>query len=772
MNEYIKNQIYTLKNNTINKLDSIQRYRIPALLDFIKLTPIREYSFEGDYYRIYDDYTKFFIINNLILGIKARGKETCYVDSFSNLVKDGYIMPFLLFIDNKAVKWSNMTIVNDYNYTFLIVKGTFTDLSTYKVVNLPNIVKYGENSAIDTTSNISLYFNDDGLLTETLPLGIRLEVHDKYVYSETITLSQTTNWFSIKSDSVITDYNFLIFKDGYLYTDGFNYIEDMGMNIFKYTNDADIIDHELVIKYFYDTRLNTTNNIINRFDLSIIREEIIDRINNGAINTYLDPIKSKFTFEFTKDTANENLQDAKDYIDSYDQLLYRDIYLKNSSTESFYTTGKKLKELSKNNFITMSRRDPKNNILRGVMIFKNQYLYDYHYTMTIDANRFTFYVADSIEDDDKFEFLYFKNISNPNFEITIENNNPITLDNYNIEDIEFYSNEIEHSEYNTESTCMVQYKLNYTYELVSENKYKIIFEDEFYYGKLLTMVSKNRYHYYGEVAEYNKMYVELSSDFRFDRDLEHYNLFINGQKIPNEFVNILDISSNQPYDTAVLFTNIPIYKDDKVDVFYLPEYVKKFALSTMESNGLIKTEGHLDFNIDKYIYTFFINGRKIHPDYIKILSKNNVIISKDIGSIKNIEIYQYFNPISELSTSNIDIFNNFVATLPSDKKDILFPTINHNGEEDITTEAVSDRQVNYEVANVFHRRPDLNIINPVENTFKYHVNDIFSEDIIDPTNVDKDGNYIINLGIAVLEDKAPIYYNDYGNPLLYNKEEG
>lgn len=764
MDELIKKQIYALKRNTVSNIDRIQKYQIPSIMNFIKLTSITEYTFEGSYFGIHDDRTNFYIINNLLLG-KSTGKESCYIDAFSNLVRDGWIQPFLLFIDNKLIKWSDMTIVKDYNYTFLIVKGRFTDHNNYRTVLLPCKLKYGEDSKINANANLSLNFNKDGVLSDDMPISTRIELISDNIAGETFILDNTDNWFSINSNNIITNYNMLIFRDGLLYTDGIKYIKDMGLNIFKYTSVDDLANHTIVVKIFYDKNMDKNKNLINRFNYDAIRKDILERVANTNKNTYLDKITDKFDFDFTNDSANENLSSAYNYINSYDQLLFSDIYKDISITKSLYLTGKDLKDRCKNNFVTMSRR--MNSRIMGVMIFRNQRLYEYHYTLTYNANLFSFYVPDSVIDSDKFEIMYFNNTDDPFYELIVKENQTITIDNFDIDEIDLYCHEVSNSEYELEDNDSIQYKVDFTYEKVGD-KYIINLTDPFYYGKVLTLSSRNQYHYTSEVAAFNKMYIELTSEFKFAQNVENYMLFINGQKIPSNMIHLISMKSNQPYDTLALFTNKPIYLGDVVDVFYVPEYVNKFELSAMGADGLVETKGALDFNVDKYIYTFYINGYKIHPDLIDVVSKNNVRISKNIGSIKNIEIYQYFNKLPELETTVKDKYNVATSVLTNEEFNRLFKSETHEDNEDIIEECVDNMAVNYEIANAYHRRENL----ADGSILTYHVDDIFSDEdlIVSGNRFDDSGNYIINLGVAVLEDKAPIHIRE-DNSSNYNRTE-
>ena len=118
--------------------------------------------------------------------IDKRKPRSLMIEPMATLVANQEVQPFLIFIDGKVVKWSNMTIVRDWEFSYIILNDTPENNDRIDSILLPCVVRYGEDDKI-IPGRPHLYFNSDRLLTENPEeVAIRIEITDTDVNGDTV----------------------------------------------------------------------------------------------------------------------------------------------------------------------------------------------------------------------------------------------------------------------------------------------------------------------------------------------------------------------------------------------------------------------------------------------------------------------------------------------------------------------------------------------------------------------------------------------------------
>ena len=125
-----------------------------------------EYWYEGYRYTLWEDDTHIYAVDELPWCYDNYLKNTTFTESLETLIRNGQVWPFLMFIDGMVIRWSQITVIHDYTYTYLKISKILPDTSIYtNIVVFPvhyGLIRYGEDKDILLDSNIKgFYFNKD-----------------------------------------------------------------------------------------------------------------------------------------------------------------------------------------------------------------------------------------------------------------------------------------------------------------------------------------------------------------------------------------------------------------------------------------------------------------------------------------------------------------------------------------------------------------------------------------------------------------------------------
>ena len=161
----IIDSIEKLKPYTNNSITNIRNANIPTLYE---LNLERRYSFSthGFKHSHFSELSLVYLSNNI--PFTTNQPRHTYADTLDNLVKSGEVLPFLLFFNHEFIKWSNILIIKDCKYSYLVVLDYSGEVYTKECIIIPQDVIYTEGS--DTISENTIFaFNsiNNKLCTES-----------------------------------------------------------------------------------------------------------------------------------------------------------------------------------------------------------------------------------------------------------------------------------------------------------------------------------------------------------------------------------------------------------------------------------------------------------------------------------------------------------------------------------------------------------------------------------------------------------------------------
>lgn len=767
----IKAKIRELRSNTLLNLALIQKETVPVHSNSIQLHQQWLYTFEGYDVPIRNKGEMVLRAVNLpfIYTHKYRG---VYMDTLSNLVTNKIMYPFMLFINDKFIKWSDINIINDYDSTYILLRNMNTDIPSQKidVIILPCTVRYGENSNILNGNGRSFYFNASGnLIDSSVPANIaaRVEIIDSDIVGGTYKITESKRWFKVSvSEKDFNKHSFigniLVYADGVISDDEKLNITSIGYNLYRY--DGDLTNKSIEVKAFLNTNSNISKNMMYKIpNHTEVESDLVEYLDTGIGKSYLTNIDDPFSFVFNKELGTDaNFTAALEYIGLYDPTLLNGIIKDNSKVKSVVYTGQQILNLrDTNGFITMMR-----HVVNGfddfVIMFHNNKIYEYYCEIKYDTNKFKIPIFDKIAPDDKVEFLFFQGVNNESAEITITETGTNHVSGiFDIKKAVLFANTAENIEYALyDQFGTVQYDVNATYDIVDgdSNEYKITLTNPYYYGKKLNLAQTNQFRYCYKNCLAATTSIVLNHTFKFCHDINHYMVFVNGERIPNSLLSLTIADPAIPFDDLSLYINMVVDEGGKIEVFYLPnDFIDIVQETQIDTNGNIEISMDiLPYPLSKELYMIFINGRKIHPDNIVDVSKNKIQIVSDIGSIKNLCITQYI--VEEFDEDITEIFNQsdtwttFINSLSVDDYKRLIGTTQLTDGADFTDVIINNTATLFEIAKDYYNKE---ITNDGSNTVY-----AFDDTLIAERDVDIVGNYIVHTTDTTNTQKADIYGTD------------
>ena len=745
----IIDRVEELRYNTLTNIENIQRAKIPIIY---KLELERRYSFNthGFYHSAYDETWLLYVCRNL--PYNPNQTRHVFADKLVNMVNNKEIKPFLIFVDEKLVKWSDIEIINDCKFSYILIKNN-ENLNNPKCecVLLPENIKYKENSN-DITDDTIFTFDSHGLCVHRTiqdNLYTIIDLKDNNIFSATSILEEGSKQkASIDNDFKISNSNFIIFRNGFL--EATADIEVHGLNVFS-VNKNTFYGNEYISKQFYYIESNKSkDNITNPCN----REDIIQRLTFNKIPEHIVKLAESFDFTFDRNLKyEENIKRALVYIMSYNSSFMNDIYKQTSNLESRIYKGSDLKSImDETGYVSMSRR------MNGTMnnypiIFHNGNLYDYYNQIEYKHKNFKFPIVDVL-DTDIIVIMFFKNIDNRTYPLYLPSGDSdirILDSSIDLNHMKLYTINTEVNKFNIERSERTQYEVPFTAKRLQDNNIELKLGDSFHYDRKLTLASDRQFRYMSKIVQENTIDVVLSSDFNFCTERNKYMVFINGRKIDSTNFKVTIAKANLPFDDISVYVNIPLVKGDKIEIFYVSEPLEEILLQPrINNNGIIIIDRNkISYDLDEELYLVFINGKKMNVTDMKKMNSNRLKIVTDLESIRNVSIIRHIPDNTILATifksihSDIDdIYDNIdLAELES-----IFTTYNtySDNENNIKQNEVSMDQVLYHIIQDYYMRPYINN----GDVFDYEFDEFESE-----MDQDSASNSIISTMNATKEDK-------------------
>ena len=685
LNQDTLDRIEDLKHTTYSNIKELQTNLCPMVKD-IYLNYQFEYWYDGYKYNIWEDNVHLYAVNEIPYCYDNEIKNTVFMGKLDELIEQDKVWPFLLFVNGAVVRWSDITIIHDYDYSYLRIDNIAPDYSfSTKLIYFPiphGKIRYGEDNDYSLEPNVKgIYFNSAGFRTESPEfeqLSVRFEIFDDNLYFKYINLAdiddQILRFDGLDLGFVPTLDNIVLFykEDGsILHIPNSDVLSDSynsAYGMFRITPTLESLkEYPIIALLMYNTSHSKSSSHI------YIRDEDLDREN---IKNFI--IKNKDLFETNEDERPEDLNEFFTYllknfdfqyefgesylknttsaastITKYDFSLWNKIYIDNCPIKSFTYTGLDFKKLSDDKgYVHFSRKHT--DLIEDVaMMFVNSKLYANSIDISYVNNTINLPIF-GILDNDHVEVVLFTKCNNNILDIVVEDEQtPVYIHpEYNLQDCYIMSEENsllsypdtpESPEHRRQYICEIQ-----SYEVDEDSNYKITFVNPDYYNKELKIVPKNQFRYYRFTQKPSQFKFILPTQFNYCHDINRYMIFVNGKKIDRTEFTVTIMNQYRPFDKLVLYLSTILDENDYIDVFYLPEeLVEAYKEDNLDTDGYVffrEPDNYPKlYSLSKYTTMVFVNGLKINPLDIKDVSMNGLLINQELHNIRNVTILEYLD---------------------------------------------------------------------------------------------------------------------------------
>ena len=737
MNEKLNNEISNLRSNTRNVIRQLNIGKIPT---FINAYLVREYSWKqhGYYYSMYKDDSMLFCATGL--PYTPNQKRHSFMETLDKLIENQEMRPFLLFLGGKFIKWSDILIIKNHAYTYLLASHFMEDGCDYNIMQLPEYsVTYTENNK--NASDEIFIFDQDGKYVTTPKAYVpytTISIKDDDVYQEKgVSKYNTKTQLKLEPEYKVQSNNIALFDtEGYLIHNPDLFMN--GLNLFSVKDKNRDIEPISYAAFYYKKNYLCKDNIEVIANKDYIAKTILD--SNGS-QKYMNVLNKEFNFEFEPMyNYDRNINESLEYIMNYNPLLLSNYYKSKSNIVIKTYTGEELKKKVSKGYITMSRRiDEESN--NYVMIFHNGLLYNYYHELTYENKNFKFPLL-GVQDDDIVEIMYFKHIDNKVYEVRFDYDSEDDIvdlsSNINIEDMKLFTMSPQFQEFNIEVKDTVQYEIPYHAEKQEDGKWKMYPDNAYYYNKDLALVSKRQFRHSYSIINDEDCKFKLPSDFKYCNDVNRFMVFLNGRLLSRTNYKITIVKNTRPFTDLSLYIANDIQKGDIVDIFYIGEEIEEiYTNDNLKLSGnIVLDASKLTLGFDKDLFMVYVNGRKILPDSISNISPSMLQIREATDSIHNVSIFKYVSNeqiLTDLFTSTEDTLTRVFNSLPSSIIDKLFmkDTMNDT-EEDMNLDAASMKSVLQRIIRDYWAKPFINEGGPL----------LYDYDVIEGMDEDAMGNII------------------------------
>lgn len=688
-----------LRHHTTHMIDDMQLAHSPMYYDIDCLRKF-SYTYDGYEYPVRNNGVQLWLCHN-IPYVKKRRNNPIFIENMAELVKNEDIKPFIIFINGKAIKWSDIIIIRDYFYSYIAINNVYEKDPIMECVLLPCVIRYGEDNNILPYDTTNFYFDDNGLLTDNIDdISIRVEIIDKDVSGNSYKADEN-KYVKVETENnqLANHHNIIVFENNKLFGDSRFYLQAYGNNIFKYLRDT----NDILFKTFYFNKANDSKNMLFKLDHDQVDKDIIDDIVNDNHHDYIDNFQSQFDFSMSRNkTYEKNIAEATRYILTYDMSLLIDYYIDQNNITTVTYTGEDLLELvSRTGGYLVMPRTRTNGLDDYVVIFHNSKLYKYYKAIEYNANMFKIPIFNHVEREDIFEIIHFKNVDNRYSKITINLNEPHYISNYlRYNNFALYANSpIGRPIYDEfDVTNNIQYDVSFIYKNIFDQyeRYKntiISLDTPYYYGKQLNITSKRQFHYmYFNVNETLNS-IDLNPEFRFCRNKNQYMVFIDGYKLTADMWNLNIMSNNNPDLSCINISfNDSIQIDKVIEIIYIPDAFEETIIKEYDPKlGLgditIENIDTLDYSFNKDLFLIFAGFTgdkyqcgKVNNANIQNISMNKIRITNHNGKLYNLCICKYFEPDDLLAKifSYGDIWSNSIDQLSKEEFEKLLTKAKKN----------------------------------------------------------------------------------------------
>lgn len=562
------------------------------------------------------------IRNNIAMNLQ----ENLYKDSMVNAVANTKYQPFLLFLNNTFIKWSDITLIRNYSKFYILADGFDRDvLNKVDIVYLPCNVKYSEEGDSSPFDTVLFRFNEDGTIGDD-DSPIVLSTEDQYLDCFRYEAKEPVLNCKLGIDKhfLLTNDNVFLFKNGLLDTTTPRNMRSL--NLFTIDDGKDCGNTSFIV--FHNTFSNSNLSAA----IKPPNEDYLNDVQQGTkINTRIQQTEFEKHFDLTMDrneTYDNNLANGLSNLYQHDQSLMDDVYLKRSKVPNALYTGAQIKSKLQSGNLVMPRHSYTGYGENFVIVFLNGEIYENYHLISYDINNFTIPFG-TIEDTDIIEIFYFKEVNNTVIQANISNGEAIGVKPYRRDELTILS------DYDTTTDAVIPGMLfKVSSALNADNT--VIYKNPYFYDKDVTFVSSRQYKYHYEINTTATNSVTLPDMFKTCLDKQKYLIFINKRLVnSNNYKMSFEVSS---YTSMTMNLNFTLNVDDRLEIFYVPEnatYINSGFKIIIDSIKVIATEDNQSVFRIPYPYTRYVKDKTgfivsigstvIQPNRYELIDNNTKI---------------------------------------------------------------------------------------------------------------------------------------------------
>ena len=666
MDTMLPEAVGDLIHHTMDAIQAIQMAGCPVQYD-VKPYKQHEYTFDGWEYVNNTWGMQIFSCTNLPFD-KRKCFKKAYIDSLVNIIKRQEMRPILLFLNGKAIKWSDVTVVRDWSYSYLLIEDTDPYENDLSCIMFPCDIRYGEdNNCLDKdVCDTYFYFDEDGILTEDRSkVALRIEVIDKNIVGNTFDYSQ--NFIEVENEynQKASDRNIFVFEDNKLFPDSRYYIQDHDKDIFTYLRDTEGV----IFKTFYWIKAYSYYGLLYKLPNGVYTKERVVQGSQNISTPDIDDFRVPFNYHiWRKKSWTDNVAHAVSYIMEHDMSLLIKYYKQQSKIESFVFDGEYLiNRVPKDGGWLIMPRSRRRKYDDYIIVFRNNHLYEYYKEIIYDTHNFKIPIFNHITRDDKIEILHFKEVDNSYYQLTVDEGitdylpEGLRYDNFLL----FGNSPTDKQFYDTFSVeSGVQYPIEFAYKNNFDgNRYTgtdIKLYDPYYYEKSINVCSKRQFRHMYYNIFYDRTTVNLDPTFRFCHNKSNYMIFKNWLLLTQDDWDLHTMTNESPSKYISIEFKETLVEGDVIEIFYLPmsydeiDITNDIDVANNSVNGdILISQDHLGYSFDKDLFMITVGGWKINYDNIQNINNHRCRITTDnihetsdmpypkTGAVSKTKIYLY-----------------------------------------------------------------------------------------------------------------------------------
>ena len=637
--------IQDLIHHTFDAIQDIQMAGTPVQYD---IQPYKEHEYMFDGTEFYNNTwgTQIFSCTNLPYD-KRRCVKEAYIDSVANMVANQEIRPFMIFLNGRAIPWSDITIVRDWSYSYLLIDNTDPYENDISCVVFPCDIRYGEDNDClpEDVCDTYFYFDKDGKLTsDRSKVAIRVEVIDKNIVGGTFNYSK--GYIEVENNYMqrASERNIFVFENNLLFPDSRYYIQDHSKDIFTYLRDT----KNAIFKTFYWIKANDYYGIMYKIpNGDYTKTERIKQAKNNT-DSVTDSFAAPFNYHMWRNkTWEQNVAQAVAYIMQYDMSLLVQYYKEQSHIQSYTFSGKYLiNRVPKDGGWLIMPRSRRHSYDDYIIVFRNHHLYEYYKEIQYDTHNFKIPIFNHVGRDDIIEIVHFKEVDNRYYHLTITSDKRsdylpagLRYDNFLL-----FGNSPSGKQFYDKFSVErgVQYDVGFAYKNNFDPKTKkyvstdFKLTDEYYMDKPINIASKRQFRHMYYNIFYDRTEVNLDPSFRFCHDKSKYMIFKNWNLLLHDDWDLIIPTNETPAMYTTLKFNDTLVEGDEIEIFYLPMSYDELDITNQVDWDLYDKLGDINidmstlgYQFDKDLFWLAINGKKINYDIIENINNHRCRITAD-----------------------------------------------------------------------------------------------------------------------------------------------